>query len=183
MAFKRAFRSGQTARLPVLCDPDYQARRARRIAAAVDGDAERAAIDDEERRFRDTLDAACLTTDLEDVGHVLIRALPGEAFAAAEEVTSVSVSKAAIKDDTARTVRYTGAYIHAVLRRGLIDSGLDGLPVAESGEYPIDRLYGPGGLGSFWPAYSTEVYGLIHAWSHMGESAGSSCVPSPGEPS
>ena len=179
MAFKRANRAGQVIRLPLTSDPEYRARRQARIAS---GERE-SVVEAEEVNFRATLDASCLRTDLADVTHVTIRGLSGEAFAIADEQASLAVTKARIDDDERRSVRYVGANVAAIVRAGLVDSGLDGLPIIEAGEYPIERIYGPGGIGAAWPAYSAEVFGFIHSWSHLGNSVSSSCAPSHGEPS
>lgn len=176
MAFKRAHRAGQIVTLPLLSDPEYRERRTARVLAGVDV----ADIEAEEQRFRTTLDPACLLTDLTGVCRVTLRALSGEAFAQAEE--DASLASASVADMKARTVRYSGAYIMAVLERALIDSGVEGIPVVTAGRFPLETLHGPGGIGAAWPGYSAEVFGLAHAWSHMGESVGLSCAPSSGEP-
>ena len=202
MAIKRAHRAGQLVTLPLLSDPEYRERRAARIADAVikavvdlgaaasesahkearrNAEAEAgAAIDAEEELFRTTLDPAALRTDLTGVCRVTLRALPGADFAAADE--RAGIAAAPIEDAKARAVRYQGAYIMGVLERALVSSGVEGLPVVESGRFPLELLHGPGGIGAAWPSYSAEVFGLAFAWSHLGESAGSSCAPSSGEP-
>lgn len=189
MAFKRAHRAGQITVLPLLSDPEYRERRAARVAAVAKGDSEDAKklreaksqeIDAEEERFRTTLDPACLLTDLTGVCRVTLRALSGEAFAEAEE--AAALASASLVDPKARAVRYSGAYIMGVLERSLIDCGVEGIPAATTGRFPLEALHGPGGIGAAWPAYSAEVFGLAHAWAHMGELVGSSCAPSSGEP-
>lgn len=184
MAFKRAHRAGQIVTLPLLSDPEYRERRAARVASVAVGDSEAAKklrkakseeIDAEEERYRTTLDPACLLTDLAGVCRVTLRALSGDAFAQAEE--QAALAAAPVQDPRARAVRYSGAYIMGVLERAIIDPGIDGIAPVTTGRFPLELLHGPGGIGSHWPSYSAEAFGLAHAWSHMGESVGSSCAP------
>lgn len=172
MAFKRAHRAGQIVTLPLLSDPEYRERRIARIASGVAA----STIDDEEDRYRTTLDPACLLTDLAGVCRVTLRALSGDAFAQAEE--QAALAAAPVQDPKARAVRYSGAYIMGVLERAIIDPGVDGIAPVTTGRFPLELLHGPGGIGSHWPSYSAEAFGLAHAWAHMGESVGSSCAPS-----
>lgn len=172
MAFKRAHRAGQITVLPLLSDPEYRERRAARVVSGTPAEE----IEAEEDRFRSTLDPSCLLTDLSGVCRVTLRALSGESFAQAEE--AAALASASLNDPKARAVRYSGAYIMGVLERSIVDSGIDGIPAVATGRFPLDTLHGPGGIGAHWPAYSAEVFGLAHAWSHMGESVGSSCAPS-----
>lgn len=176
MAFKRAHRTGQIVTLPLLSDPEYRERRTARILSGVPV----ADVEAEEERYRTTLDPACLLTDLDGVCRVTLRALSGEAFAQAEE--AAALASASLSDPKARAVRYSGAYIMGVLERAIVDSGVEGIPAVAAGRFPLESLHGPGGIGAAWPAYSAEVFGLAHAWAHMGESVGSSCAPSSGEP-
>lgn len=176
MAFKRAHRTGQIVVLPLLSDPEYRERRAARVVSGTPAED----IEAEEDRFRSTLDPACLLTDPTGVCRVTLRALSGEAFAQAEE--AAALASASLSDPKARAVRYSGAYIMGVLERSIVDCGIEGIPAVATGRFPLDTLHGPGGIGAAWPAYSAEVFGLAHAWAHMGESVGSSCAPSSGEP-
>lgn len=176
MAFNRAHRTGQIVVLPLLSDPEYRERRAARVVSGTPAKE----IEAEEDRFRSTLDPGCLLTDLAGVCRVTMRALSGEAFAQAEE--AAALASASLVDPKARAVRYSGAYIMGVLERALIDSGIEGIPAVATGRFPLETLHGLGGIGAAWPAYSAEVFGLAHSWAHMGESVGSSCAPSSGEP-
>lgn len=171
MAFKRAHRTGQIVVLPLLSDPEYRERRAARVVSGTPAED----IEAEEDRFRSTLDPACLLTDLTGVCRVTLRALSGEAFAQAEE--AAALASASLADPKARAVRYSGAYIMGVLERSLVDCGIEGIPAVATGRFPLETLHGPGGIGAAWPAYCSEVFGLAHAWAHMGESVGSSCAP------
>lgn len=176
MAFRRAHRTGQITILPLLSDPEYRERRAARVISGTPAED----IDAEEDRFRSTLDLGCLLTDLTGVCRVTLRALSGEAFAQAEE--AAALASASLSDPKARAVRYSGAYIMGVLERSLVDCGIEGIPAVATGCFPLETLHGPGGIGAAWPAYSAEVFNLAHTWAHMGESVGSSCAPSSGEP-
>jgi hypothetical protein len=75
MAIKRATRAGQSITLPLLCDPDYLARRM-------------ADNDDHERLFAESLDPSALGVPLDGITKATVRGLSGTQFLEADEAAA-----------------------------------------------------------------------------------------------
>lgn len=166
MAIKRAVRKGECLPIPLLCDPEYQARRSTRIGEGMGAKERRAEVESEERVFRDTLDSSVLKTPLDGITRVVIRGILGTDFADAQ----ADAYEVGAGNDS----RFGQANMVAVFRRGLVSyDGAQETPESLSGE---------GGLGSFWPAVLYEAHARIQTWSSMGESPGSSSAQPSGEP-
>lgn len=163
MALKRATRTGQVLRIPLLCDPDYRARRLERLPEA----------EAEEKLFFETLDTKVLKTDLTNVTHVMIRGLNGSAFAEAN-----AAAYEAMRGKEWTEAGFNMAYMTEVVRRGLlgIDGDDPGCPAPAL--YPIENLSGDGGYGEMWAVMLLELNARIRTWGTLGESVGSSSVPS-----
>lgn len=167
MAFRRATKSGQVIRIPLLSDPDYRARRLSRLEEA----------QAEEKLFFESLDASVLKTDLTDVTHVMIRGLTGKDFADAQ-AAAYSALRGEVYSDTA----FGSAQILEIIKRGLlgIDGDDPGCPAPAL--YPLEHLYGDGGYGEHWPLVMYELHERIKVWSSLGEASGSPSAPWFGEP-
>ena len=151
---KRAARSTDRIRLPLLCDPVAQ----HRLAALGRAEAKRRA-----EVFADTLDPATLGIDLGGISHVTIRGLSGLDFQEADAAVPLSLSEQPLALVFAQQVER--------IRLGL--AAMDDEP--ESNPYPVDRLSSE--VGSLWPELRSEVAARIEAFSTLGESAGSSSAP------
>lgn len=162
MAIKKATRIGQTLRIPLLCDPDYQAAR----LAALDAGADRADIEASEARFEETLDASALRIQVPDLTHATIRSIGGADFAAA--------------DDDALSARHFGAARAAgIVARALVSvEGFEDLRPAD-GLYPVDRLAAL--VGPVWSGMRVELVQRIDTFCRLGEPAASPSAPSSGE--
>lgn len=180
MGIRRAVRASDLCTVPLLCDPDYQARRGALIRGGGDESGIRSraeAADADESRFAATLDPACLGVDLDGVARITFRGLTGADFARIEGDAALAVVALKLKSDAERARRLTSLMIDATLAAALVDSGVDGLPIAQSAPYPVAALSGSGGIGPLWPAYAREVYERIVTFSTLGESDGSSPAP------
>ena len=162
MAIKKATRIGQTIRIPLLCDPDYQAAR----TAALDAGASRADLEAGEARYAETLDASALRVLAPDVTHATIRSIGGAGFAEA--------------DDEALSARHFGAARAAgIVARALVSvEGFDDLRPVD-GLYPVDRLAAL--VGPVWSAMRVELLHRIDAFCRLGEPVASPSAPSSGE--
>jgi len=149
-------------RIPLLCDPDYQAAR----TATLDAGANRATIEASEARFADTLDATVLQIQAQGLTYATIRSIGGADFAAA--------------DDDALSARHFGAARAAgIVARALVSvDGFEELRSAD-GLYPVDRLAAL--VGPVWSSMRVELVQRIDAFCRLGESAASPCAPSSGE--
>lgn len=201
MALKRATRVGQSITLPLLCDPDLDARLTapgvaayKAVLSTVPEDADdatqRAAIAAAEcarekamepiraaiALFVQTLDPAALGVDLAGVTHVTIRGLGGDAFAECDEVALRKL--AALPKDERSDAAMASLRSSELMRRGLVS--VDGFDDLSATPYPVEKLAQQ--VGSIWTAMRWEIAARIEAWSHLGESAGSSSAPSCGEP-
>lgn len=194
MALLRSTRVGQTLSIPTLCDVVYQERLRHALesagvaaynAAIAAGAGEEEAgemstaaiqatvarLQDEHRRFGDTLDDSCLSLGVDGVDRVLVQGLSGAQFAEAESAGTKAHAKA--KAEPADLPAYVECEI---LRRGLVNvAGFDEEPVG--GMYPVEALMAPGGIGVTWAEFRREFAGRIKAWSHLGKSASPSSVP------
>lgn len=158
MAFKRATKAGQVIRIPLLSDPDYQARRLSRDSIAE--------VEAEEHLFFESIDPSALKTDLNGVTQVAIRGLSGKDFTDIQDKVL-----GLIESSTAPSVLERLVSIE-IIRKGLVKvDGFDGSG-AES-DYPVEVLNGVGGLGEMWPRACMELTNRIRVWSSLGESTGS----------
>lgn len=175
MAFQRAARAGDLARIPLMCDPDL---RALVVSTLTDAGDEADALTERLRLavalYHETLDPMGVWDVLGGqpvgVAYATIRGLTGAEFADARRAALLAAGAD------------SQAHIEAeLIRRGLVAlDGFEERPVA--GLYPVEVLYGPGGLGRDWPMVRSELAARIDAWSHLGKPAGSSCARSSGEP-
>lgn len=174
MAINRGARPGQTLRIPLLCDPTYQARRAKFCRSAnddPDGD-DRAGLADSEERFGSSLASSCLSVDITGVSHAVIRALSGVEFEAADSAVPPGLASSPL----AMVFRRQSEMV----RRGLVWFDGDPADAAPKALYDIDALASQ--TGALWPEIRSELAARIEVFSTLGESAGSSCVPSSAEP-
>jgi hypothetical protein len=162
MAIKKATRLGQTVRIPLLSDPDYQAAR----LVALDAGADREAIEASELRFGETLDASLLIVQAPDVTHATIRSIGGADFADAD-------------DDAVSAKHFGAARAVGIISRALVsvDGFEDIRPVG--GRYPVEQLATL--VGPVWASLRVELVARIDAWCRLGESGASPSAPSSGE--
>jgi len=175
MAFQRASRAGDLARIPLMCDPDLRALVVSTLTGAGD---EADALTERLRLavalYHETLDPMGVWDVLGGqpvgVAYATIRGLTGGEFADARRAALLAAGTD------------SQAHIEAeLIRRGLVAlDGFDERPV--DGMYPVEALYGPGGLGRDWAMVRAELAARIDGWSHLGKQAGSSCARSSGEP-
>ena len=165
MAFKRATKAGQSIRIPLLSDPDYQARRLLRPEGLE-------VVSAEEKLFFESLDTSVLKTDLTDVTHIVIKGLTGKDFSDAQTGAFNS-----IRGESYSESAFGHANILEVIKRGLvsIDGNDPGCPSPPL--YPVELLYGNNGYGEYWPIIMYEIHERIKIWSSMGESSGSRSAP------
>lgn len=164
MAINRGAKPGQTLRIPLLCDPTYQERR----AAFSRGDEYDA---DADKRFATTLDPGCLQVDTFNVSHVVIRALSGAEFEAADSAVPPALAATPLAMVFRRQTE--------MVRRGLV--WFDGDPEGSAPTlYDVDALAAQ--TGALWPEIRSELAARIEVFSTLGELAGSSCAPSSAEP-
>ncbi len=173
MAINRGAKPGQTLRIPLLCDPTYQERRAafaRSMKDDPNGD-DRAGLADAEARFAASLDSACFAVSLDGVSHAVIRALSGAEFEAADSAVPPALAASPLAMVFRRQTE--------MVRRGLV--WFDGDPEgAAPALYDVDALARQ--TGALWPEIRSELAARIETFSTLGESAGSSCAPSSAEP-
>lgn len=162
MAIKKATRIGQTVRIPLLSDPDYQAAR----LAAIESGVSREAVEASEVRFGETLDASLLIVQAPDITHATIRSIGGADFSEA--------------DDEAISARHFGAArAVGIISRGLVSvDGFDDLRPVD-GRYPVEQLAAL--VGPVWSSLRVELVSRIDVWCSLGESAASPSAPSSGE--
>lgn len=169
MAINRGAKPGQTLRIPLLCDPTYQARRAAMLGSL--GEPARTELLGRESMFAESLDATGLFTMLSGVSHVVIRALSGAEFEAADSAVPPSLAASPLAMVFRRQTE--------MVRRGLVwfDGDPDG---AAPALYDVDALARQ--TGALWPEIRSELAARIETFSTLGEMAGSSCAPSSAEP-
>ena len=158
---KRATKPGQVLRIPLLCDPDYQARRRDRLDEA----------QAEEQLFFESLDASVLKTNLEGVVHVQIRGVNGNAFAVAQ-ASAFSAVRGNFTDAT-----FGVASMTEIVRHGLLSIDGDDVGRPAPALYPVEQLSGDGGYGEIWPLMLFELHARIKVWSTLGETSGSPSAP------
>jgi hypothetical protein len=164
MAINRGAKPGRTLRIPLLCDPTYQERRA--VFTDRDG------LVDAEERFAASLDPECLPVLLDGVSHVVIRALSGTQFEAADSAVPAGLA-------ASPSAMYFRRQVERV-RRGLVWFDGDPIDAAPKPLYDVDALAEQ--TGALWPELRNEIANRIEVFSTMGESVGSACVPSSAEP-
>lgn len=160
MAFKRATKAGQVIRIPLLSDPDYQARRLLRPEGLE-------VVVAEEKLFFESLDSSVLKTDLTDVTHVMIRGLNGKDYA------DIQVSSHVLAQGDYSETTYGSFYMLETIKRGLLSFEGYSVECPQPPQYPVEKLYGDGGLGQLWPLVMQELNARIGTWSALGESVGS----------
>jgi hypothetical protein len=174
MAINRGAKPGRTLRIPLLCDPTYQERRAafhRPKKDDPDGD-DHAGLVDAEERFAASLDPGCLPVSLDGVSHVVIRAISGTQFEAADSAVPAGLA-------STPSAMYFRRQVERV-RRGLVWFDGDPIDAAPKPLYDVDVLAEQ--TGALWPELRNEIANRIEVFSTMGESVGSACVPSSAEP-